>query len=299
MVCFILISVDDLIQNAMKISIVGEKERASAWEKHVRKLSVVKEVVITSNLQLSDDPNAVLLIDDSSENLQRLLNSIKAGHHTYLISKLPTDLPLLEKVFHASAEANVNVQFSHWPSLSESMNWIHQQVKKPDLLQIKKESVPRNYRIIDVEDFEHDWIDELALVIKWMGGNIHRYEVKPVKLDKIPLGLSITLRYENSTVVSMQYLASSAKERHQRIFSNQYIMADFNVIKQKVRLHKLNDLNRIAIQEKVFDPTDTAEWSVVQFIKSIQLGQPTLFSPYDALLTARAVNKINALILNN
>jgi hypothetical protein len=283
----------------MKISIVGEKERAAAWEKHVRKLTAVKEVVITSNLQVADNPDAVLLIDDTSDNLQRLLNSIKAGHHTYLIAKLPADPLMLEKVYHASEEANVNVQFSHWPSLSESMNWIYQQVKKPNLLQIKKETVPRNYRVIDDEDFEYDWADELALVIKWMGGNIHRYEVKPIKLGTIQLGLCITLRYENSAVVSVQYLASSVKERHQRIFSNQHIMADFNVIKQKIRLHKLNDLNRIAIQEKVFDPSDTAEWSVVQFIKSIQLGQSTLFSPFDALLTARAVNKIKSLILNN
>lgn len=74
----------------MKISIVGVKERATAWEKHLRKLSIVKEVVITSNLQIEDNPDAVLLIDDSSDKLQRLLNSIKAGHHTYLISKLPT-----------------------------------------------------------------------------------------------------------------------------------------------------------------------------------------------------------------
>ncbi len=283
----------------MKISIVGVKERATAWEKHLRKLSIVKEVVITSNLQIEDNPDAVLLIDDSNEKLQRLLNSIKAGHHTYLISKLPTELSLLEKVYHVSEEAHVNVQFSHWPSLSESLNWIQQQVNKPNLIQIKKESVPRNYRVIDEEDFEHDWIDELALVIKWMGGNIHRYEVKPVKLGTMSLGLNLTLRYENSAVVSMQYLASSVKERHQRVFSNENIMADFNVIKQKVRLHKLNDLNRIAIQEKVFDPSDTAEWSVVQFIKSIQLGQPALFSPFDALQTARAVNKIKSLIQNN
>ncbi len=283
----------------MKISIVGVKERATAWEKHLRKLSIVKEVVITSNLQIEDNPDAVLLIDDSNDKLQRLLNSIKAGHHTYLISKLPTELSLLEKVYHVSEEAHVNVQFSHWPSLSESLNWIQQQVNKPNLIQIKKESVPRNYRVIDEEDFEHDWIDELALVIKWMGGNIHRYEVKPVKLGTMSLGLNLTLRYENSAVVSMQYLASSVKERHQRVFSNENIMADFNVIKQKVRLHKLNDLNRIAIQEKVFDPSDTAEWSVVQFIKSIQLGQPALFSPFDALQTARAVNKIKSLIQNN
>lgn len=283
----------------MKIAIVGEKERAAAWEKHLRKLTIVQEVVLTTSLGVADEPDAVLLIDDSGENLQRLLHSIKGGHHTCLISRLPINLPLLEKVYHASEEAGVNVQFSHWPSMAESMHWVSQQVKKPDLIQIKKETIPANTRVIDEEDFEHDWIDELALIIKWLGGNIHRFEVKPIILGKIPLGLSINLRFENSAVANIQFLASSGKEKHQRIFSNRTMVADCNVLKQKVRLHKLNDLNRITIQEKVFDPSDTAEWSVVQFIKSIQIGQATLFSPYDAFLTAQTVAKIKSLIKNN
>ncbi|MCC5940650.1 MAG: hypothetical protein JJU37_03845 [Balneolaceae bacterium] len=283
----------------MKIAIVGEKERATAWEKHLRKLSIVKEVVITNRLAGSDDTDTVLLIDDSKENLHTLLNSIRAGNHTYLISKLPTDAEMLEKVYHAAEEAEVNVQFSHWPSLSESVHWIKQQVSRPNLIQIKKETIPLNYRVIDVEDFEHSWIDELALIIKWMGGNIHRYEVKPIVLGDHPLGLAISLRFENAAVASIQFLGTTDKEKHQRIFSSINTMIDFDVIRQKVRIHKLNDLGRIAIQEKVFDPSDTAEWSVVQFIKSIQLKQPTLFSPYDAQLTAGAAEKIKSLMLNN
>lgn len=283
----------------MKIAIVGEKERASAWEKHLRKLSIVKEVVITNNLSGSDDTDTVLLIDDSPENLQQLLQTIRAGNHTFLISKLPTDAEMLDKVYHASEEAEVNVQFSHWPSLSDSINWIKQQIPKPTLIQIKKETIPLNYRVIDVEDFDHAWIDELALIIKWMGGNIHRFEVKPIILGDHPLGLDISLRFESSAVASFQFLATTDKEKHQRIFTNNNLMIDFDVIKQKVRIHKLNDLNRIAIQEKVFDPSDTAEWSVVQFIKSIQLKQPTLFSPYEALLTANTADKIKSLMLKN
>ena len=283
----------------MKIAIVGEKERATAWEKHLRKLSIVKEVVITNNLAGSDDTDTVLLIDDSKENLLHLLNSIRAGNHTFLISKLPTDPEMLEKVYHASQEAEVNVQFSHWPSLSESDHWIKQQVSKPNLIQIKKEAIPINYRVTDIEDFEHSWIDELALIIKWLGGNIHRIEVKPIILGEHPLGLAISLRFENAAVASIQFLATTDKENHQRIFSNKNVMTDFDVIRQKVRIHKVNDLGRIAIQEKVFDPSDTAEWSVVQFIKSIQLKQPTLFSPYDALLTANSAKKIKSLMTNN
>ena len=280
----------------MKIAIIGQKERASAWEKHLRKLTVVSEVVITGTLTDDKDVAAVLLIDDSVDCLSHLLKSIKLGNHTYLISKIPSDLDLLETIYHSSEEAGVNVQFSHWPSMAESMNWIRQQVSKPDLIQIKKESVPPNYRAMESDDFKSDWLDELALIIKWLGGNIHRFEVKPIQLHKHLMGLNLTLRYENSSVASIQYLGSATKETHQRIFSNRTTIADCDIVNQKVRLHTLNELNKVTVREKKFDPSDTAEWSVIQFIKSIQMSQNTLFSPYDALQTAKAYHRIVGLM---
>lgn len=280
----------------MKIAIVGERERATAWEKHLRKLSVVKEVTITTSLSDSTGLDAVLLIDDTKENLHRLLHSVKGGNHTYLISKLPTDKALLEKLYHVSEEAHVNVQFTHWPSLSESMNWIQKEVSKPELIQIKKESVPLNNRVLSEEDFHHQWTDELALIIKWMGGNIHRYEVKPIIVQGNYLGLDLTLRFENAALASMQFLAAGEKEVHQRIFSNRKVMANCDVTRQKVKIYRGNDMDRVTIQEKTFDPTDTAEWSVTQFIKSIQMDQETIFSPYDALRTANALEQIKSLM---
>ena len=280
----------------MKIAIIGQKERASAWEKHLRKLTVVSEVVITGTLTDDKDVAAVLLIDDSVDCLSHLLKSIKLGNHTYLISKIPSDLDLLETIYHSSEEAGVNVQFSHWPSMAESMNWIRQQVSKPDLIQIKKESVPPNYRAMESDDFKSDWLDELALIIKWLGGNIHRFEVKPIQLHKHLMGLNLTLRYENSSVASIQYLGSATKETHQRIFSNRTTIADCDIVNKKVRLHTLNELNKVTVREKKFDPSDTAEWSVIQFIKSIQMSQNTLFSPYDALQTAKAYHRIVGLM---
>lgn len=280
----------------MKIAIVGERERATAWEKHLRKLSTVKEVTITSSLSDSSGLDAVLLIDDTKDNLHRLLHSVKGGNHTYLISKLPTDKVLLEKLYHVSEEAHVNVQFSHWPSMSESMNWIQKEVSKPELIQIKKESVPLNNRVLSPDDFHHNWVDELALIIKWMGGNIHRYEVKPIIVDSNYLGMNITLRFENASLASMQFLATAEREIHQRIFSNRSVMANCDVTKQRVQIYRSNNGDRLTIQEKKFDPSDTAEWSIQQFIKSIQLQQETVFSPYQALRTANAMDQIKSLM---
>lgn len=280
----------------MKIAIVGEQERATAWEKHLRKLSIVNEVVITTTLTDNSSLDAVILIDDSKEHLHRLLNTVKGGHHTYLVSKLPTDQSLLEKLYHVSEEANVNVQFTHWPSFSESMNWVHNEIQRPELIQIKKESVPLNNRVLNRDDFHQQWTDELALIIKWMGGNIHRYEVKPIVVNRQYLGLNLTLRFENASLANMQFSATAEKEIHQRVISDRSTMANCDITRQKVKIYRSSEKNRLSIQEKVFDPSDTAEWSVVQFIKSIQMGQPTIFSPYDAMRTANALEQIKSLM---
>jgi hypothetical protein len=206
---------------------------------------------------------------------------------------------MLEKIYASAQESGVVVQFSHWPSLSESVQWIHQQIEKPDLIQIIRRTVPANYRIIDIEDFDHHWIDEIALIVKWMGGNVHRYEIKPIRLGGMYAGLSATLRFENSTVATLQYVAASDSETHQRIFSSRSKMVDADVIKQTVRIHSMNELGRITLQKKSFDPSDTAERSVVQFIKAIQLKQWPLFSPYEALQTSKIVDKIRSLISMN
>lgn len=279
----------------MKIAIIGDRERAGAWEQHLRKLSVVREVLISTKLIDADEASAAILIDDHPSALQLLYDAIKKGIHTYLVSRLPTDLKILETIYHTSEEANVIVQFSHWPSISPSTQWIRQEIQKPDLIQIKKEVIPLNH-MINQEEFEHQWVDELAFIIKWMGRNIHRIEARPVRIGGTFLGLNITLRFEDSSLASVQFSAAANREMHQRIFSNKQAMADCDVLRQKIRFHRMNDYGRISTQEKTFDPSQSAERSVIQFIKSIQTGQPAIFTPYDCLNTARALSNIRAVL---
>lgn len=276
----------------MKIAIVGRQERCIAWEKHLRKLKAIEEVIITNSLAASDQVNAVLLIDDTPSRLDQLLNSVRFGYHTYLISRLSDDTETLEKVYHSAEESGVKVQFSHWPSMAESTNLVKKLIEKPDLIQIKKENNLLPSSNPDSSDSEHDWIDEVALIIKWMGGNIHHMEVKPVSLGTLLLGLAITFRFENSSVATLQYLSGTERDYHQRIISSTKLIADCDITTQKTRILSLTDFGKISVKIDEFDPSDTAKWSVVQFIKSIQTSQKTVFSAYDALLTSRAVNRI-------
>jgi hypothetical protein len=275
----------------MKVAIIGEKKRALAWEKHVRKLSVVNEVVLSTSLFNDSGLDAVILLDDSQENLNRLLDAIRAGQHSYLVSRIPLHQEKLEIIHSSSQEAGVHVQFSHWPSIAPSTQWIHQQLDKPGLIQVKKEIEPVNFKV-DTEEFEHHWTDEVAYFTKWLGGNVHRMDVKPVTISGLTLGLNLTLRFEDASVASLQLSSFGKSDIHQRIISNRTAMIDNDIIKQSVRVFRVNEQNRISIQKKQFDPADTAEWSVMQFFKSIQMNKSTIFTPYDALLTSRITDKI-------
>jgi hypothetical protein len=279
----------------MKVAIIGEKKRALAWEKHVRKLAIVTEVTLSTSFFSEAGMDAVILLDDTPDNLNRLREAIRSGLHSYLVSRLPLQQENLAIIHNHAQEANVHVQFSHWPSISPATQWIQQQLDKPVLIQVKKEVEPINYKV-DTDDFEHHWTDEVAFFVKWLGGNVHRMDVKPVLISDVPLGLNLNLRFDNASVASLQLSVFGTGNVHQRILSDRTSMVDCDIIKHTVRVCRVNDQKRISIQNKQFDPTDTAEWSVIQFFKSIQMNKPTIFTAHDALITSRIVDKLKSQI---
>ncbi|MDZ7756897.1 hypothetical protein [Rhodohalobacter sp.] len=276
----------------MKIAILGEQNRATAWEKHLRKLSAITEVVITSSIPEKDSVDAAILLDNTDLKLNSLEQLIKLGIHSYLVSHLPLDEKALEKVHHSAQEADVRVQFSHWPSLAPASLWMKQKIKKPNLIQIKRE-VKFLSGAIDQTEIDHHWIDEVAWIIKSLGGNVHRIEAKPMVINQVRLGLNVTLRYEDSSVASIQFSALGGTNLHQRIISDENLAIDCDAIHQLVHLYRVNDFGNLKKETKKFDPKSTAEVSVLQFIKSIQLERDTLFNAYDALQTAKIVDKIH------
>ena len=275
----------------MKIAILGERNRASAWEKHLRKLSAISEVVITSSIPVKDSVDAAILLDNTDLKLNSLEQLIKLGIHSYLVSQLPLDEKALEKIHYSAQEANVRVQFSHWPSLAPASLWMKQKIQKPNLIQIKRE-VKFLSGAIDQTKIDHHWIDEVAWIIKELGGNVHRIEAKPMIINQVRLGLNITLRYEDSSVASIQFSALGGSNHHQRTISDDNMVIDCDAIDQLVHLYRLNDFGNLKEETKKFDPKSTAEISVLQFIKSIQLERDTLFNAYNALQTAKIVDRI-------
>ncbi|MEX0994245.1 MAG: hypothetical protein WD599_01875 [Balneolaceae bacterium] len=275
----------------MRVGIIGDARRAVAWENHLRPLNIVNEVVIAPTLEDIGQVQACILLDETSENLHLLIECIRQGLHTYLVSTLPVDKELLEKVYHTSEEAEVRVQFSHWPSISSSTQWMIRQIPKPRFIQVIREKSHLHFTD-NRENFHHHWIDEVALVTKWMAIQAHRVEPFALTLQQAEAGIQIYLKYESGATASIFYLASGTEDRHRRLVNDKNLSVDLNVSDQTARLMKSNDQGGLVIEKKTFDPSKTAELSAIQFFKSVQLKKETIFTPYDALKTADTVQKI-------
>src|SRR5699024_10643995 len=110
----------------MNIGIVGSPERAMAWEKHLREHHLFSDGTITLELENIAPADICFLIDDSAQLFQHLLDAVVSGIHTLLLAQLPaaSDAGSIQQIYHASEEANVQLQFSHWTTLAPSSTWM-------------------------------------------------------------------------------------------------------------------------------------------------------------------------------
>lgn len=276
----------------MKIALIGNTERTQAWEKHLRKLSAVKEVILSPTLVMGSVDGCILL-DDSINNLNLLFDSVRMGFHSYLVSQLPTDYAMVEKIYHASEEAEVTVQFSHWPSFSPTTLWIRQQMQKPDLIQIKKE-ISSDKHLLSKDQFDQQWIDELAFIIKFQRAGIQQVIARPIQIDDIILGLQLSLRFDDGSAASLQFGTAGKEDHHQRILSTNQMILDCDVNRQAARKVTVVGGKRIKKSGITFDSKKTVELSVLHFIQSIQQNKASDFSAYNALKTVQASEKIKA-----
>lgn len=275
----------------MKIGIVGPAERAVAWEKHLRPHHSVTEVVIAGKLKDIGNVTACILLDESDEQLDTLLKAIHLGLHTFLVSKLPTDLSAVEKIYHAAEEANVLLQFSHWPSLAPASQWMTQKVPKPTFIQAIRD-ITYTQRLEAGFNLEFYWIDELAYCLKWIGGAVHHVDLKTAELNRHTYALHLFLRFDSGATANIYLNTSAFENRHQRIASDHTYLLDCNALTQTVRLGQENADGHLYFEKQTFDSTKSAELAVIHFLKAIQMRKPSLYNGYDLLRLNREIEKV-------
>lgn len=277
----------------MKIGIVGPAERALAWEEHIRPHRTVEEVIIAPRLEGIGTIDACFLLDETSSQLQTLLDCVQAGIHTFLIAPLPTDRELIEKVYHASEEANVLLQFSHWPSLAPSSQWIAQKIIRPKFIQINREINYTDF-LESKYNFEHYWINELAFSLKWIDGTVHKMDINTATLGSSSIyNLHLFLRFDNGATANIFVNSCADQNKHNRFIADTSFIADCNVLKQHVRLGEQKNGENLFFEKKRFDSSLAAKQAATKFIKAIQLNKSTVYNSYDLFKLCRELKQIN------
>lgn len=276
----------------MKIGIVGPADRAVAWEKHLRPHRLVSEVAIAGSISEVGDINACFLLDDDANRLQNLLELVKKGCHAFLIAPLPSDTPLVEKVYHAAEESNVLLQFSHWPTLAPASKWMAKKIENPSFLQISREISHSEY-LETSHDFDYYWIDELAFCLRWINGAVHHIDLNTVELSKNNIyALHMLLRFDSGATANIHVNAAAKKAQHRRMAANNHFLIDCDVLDQSVRLGEENSDGHLYFTRQTFDPTKAAELAALEFVKSIQLKRPTIYNGYHLMELTKTMDKI-------
>lgn len=266
----------------MKVGIVGDAKRAVAWEQHLRPHRIVHEVDLSPVLKDMGDVDACLILDESENNLNLLMEGVRQGLNCFLISEQPTNKEALEKIHRAAREAGVYLQFSHWPTLAPASQWMMSKLNRPSLINITKE-INYSSMVNPEKEFRHYWIDELGFCLKWVGSGIHHIEAKEVRLDNsYPLILHLFLRFDNGTSADISIYTGASENRHVRIASNKQEVLECDVPTQSVRAGRVNSSGLLYFDKQKFDPAKSAEKAALMFLKAIQMKKETPYSSYDA-----------------
>ena len=278
----------------MKVGIVGDATRGVAWEHHLRPHNVVTEVELCPNISDLHAVDACLILDETDQNLEVLLEGVRRGFHCFFIAKQPTDIKMLERIHRSARESGCHIQFAQWPSIAPATRWMMDKVAKPSFIHIEREIV-RNQMVQVENEFRSHWIDELGLCLKWVDSGIHHIEAKQISVSpNSPTIAHFFLRFDNGTTATMNLHAAADENRHRRIISNKNMILECNVPSQIVKYGRKSETNRLFYEKQNFDPTKAAEKAALLFLKSIQLNKETAYTSYDALQLAIQVERVEA-----
>ena len=279
----------------MKLVIAGDIDRGKQWEKYLRERASVREVIVTPEFR-DEETDAVVLLNDSPFGLTKVIQIIKKGYPVYLVSRLPTDIEELKKVYHASEEANVSVQFSHWTSFSSITRYMRKYISSgPQFIEIRK--ADRGRTVPPPDKFRQAWVDELALIVTLQNSSVQQITAKPVKLQNLTAGIHLSIRFDSGSVATIQYMAVSPAESYERTVQSNNSLFVCDILAQKTtRYAAENGSSLLQAEHKTFDSTDTALNSLDYFIRSVKTRKPSGFSALNALQTARLASRIDELI---
>lgn len=280
----------------MKVGIIGPAERAAAWEEHLAGHSSVSEAVIAGNIEKAGSADACLLLKDEEDKLDKAIATVKQGIHTFLISKLPVGDSDIKKLYYAAEEANVRIQFSHWPTLAPASQFTAMKIPKPSFIQIVRRV---SHSAFLENDISHRFLvmDELAYCLKCVNSSVHQISYSSSVQDGKATASHALIQFDSGATAAVYINTAAEDNRHTRFVSDSNLIAECEVRPQHVRLGHRTEGGPLFFDRKEFDATEAAQQAVTKFLKAIQLKNPTLYNGYDLVRLNNMIDKIDNKVL--
>lgn len=273
----------------MIIGIIGNSERQSFWEQHLRHFATVREVILTDSLPNLGKADACILLDGSYEDA---LRSLRRGYATFFVSRLLTDSAQARKLALTSEEAGVPLMITNWALFSSVSQWMLQRLSHPEFIHIHR-SLPWEKFQLGNTPLESLWTEELALCLKWIDSSINTIQVSAAQSGQRELtGLDIFARFDNRATASIHLSLAAQEEHYTREASGQdnHIWAD--VLSQKIRWGRTTNSEALSFLPVDVNRLEPAKQALQLFLIALQTGKPALSNAHDLLRFAVAAEQV-------
>ncbi len=277
----------------LSIGILGDPQRGSVWEQYLRPHPTVSQVVITEKLSVLGSVDACIILDEQ-DPLHAAEALAKEGVHLFLVGRLPSDLPALIRLQHTIEEIGSVLQFSNWAYFNPLSLWMMEQIPRPRIIHCHRE-IDETQSDAGVK-LDNLWIEDLALVLRWIDSGIHRLETQYTRNGDLTLSRNTYVQFDNGTSASLFHTLFSRTHRHLRYANDDKTTIEADILGKSVHMVRSMPPDRI-FETKTFSQELAANQAVSRFLKSIQMRQRAEYGIFDMVRLVKAIVAANSSIV--
>lgn len=276
----------------LTVGLLGDADRNSTWENYLRPHPSVEKVVLTKSVKAVGKVDACIILNES-EALQNTYTLMRQGIHCFVVSRLPTDLPMLTRLEHIAEEAGTVLQFANWAYFNPVSLHMQEQVSKPRLLHVTRELSSKTYD--SSIKLDHLWIEDLSLILRWINSGVFRIEVQSIATPVKTHTRNTWVQFDNGTTATMFHTLFSSDNRHVRYASDDKMILEANILAKSMK-STFHDVSEDITEFKEFNDELPASQAVNRFLKAIIMKNRSEYGIHDLVRLMRTIAKSNATV---
>lgn len=277
----------------LTVGLLGEPDRISTWEQYLRPHPSVGKVVLTKELKALGSIDACIILDEV-DALNHAYSLSRQGIHTFIVGKLPTDLPMLIRLQNTVEESRSVLQFSNWSYFNPVSLWMMEHLPRPRLLHTTRQVTNQNP---DPHlKLDNLWIEDLALTLRWIRSGIHKMETHSVQTGETTVCRNTWVQFDNGTTATLFHTTQAQVNIHTRFAFDERITLEAGIIEKKITATYKNGQESY-VDSKSFEQELPANQAITRFLKAIQMQTKAEYGIFDVVHLVRAMAAANSSFL--